>query len=94
MNIIPKKGRKMFYASDVDARFGFPALSAIAKDQGAEIDKGDIVIFDNPNLNRRKALVKAPRGIMLIHVKLTNKNSYAPLSEIDGLIRKRKNTLN
>lgn len=94
MDLIPERGRKIFYASNVDARYGFPELSRIAKDQGAEIDKGDVAIFDNPNLNRRKALVRAPRGIMLVHVKLTrNNDTYIPLSERDGLIRKRKNIL-
>jgi len=95
MQLVPERGRKMFYASNVDGRYGFPELSRIAANQGAEIDKGDVAIFDNPNQNRRKALVKAPRGIMLVHVKLTKRNdTYLPLSEIDGLIRKRKNTLN
>jgi len=85
----------MFYASNVDGRYGFPALSRIAQDQGANIAKGDIVVFDNPNLSRRKALVKAPRGIMLVHVKLARlKDTYIPLAERDGLIRKRKNALN
>ena len=95
MDLVPERGRKMFYASNVDGRYGFPELSRIAQSQGADILRGDVAIFDNPNQNRRKALVKAPRGIMLVHVKLTKKDdTYLPLAEVDGIIRKRKNTLN
>ena len=94
MKLVPISGRKMFYASNVDGRFGFPELSRIALNHGAEIAKGDIVVFDNPNQNRRKALVKAPRGIMLVHVRLSKrKDTYIPLAEHDGMIRRRKNAL-
>jgi hypothetical protein len=96
----PSRGRKMFYASNVDGRYGFPELSRIAKDHGADIAKGDVVVFDNPNQNRRKALIKSPsRGIMLVHVKLSPQDlretgPYIPLADRDGLIRRRDNYLN
>jgi len=94
MELIPNKGRKMYYASNIDARYGFPELSKIALEHGVEIDKGDIAVFDNPNKNRRKALVKTPKGIMLVHVKLTKKDdTYLPLSEKDGFFKKKKNIL-
>ena len=94
-SLVPPRGRKMFYASNVDARYSFPTLTRMAKDQGAEIEKGDIVIFDNPNQNRRKALVNSAKGIMIIYAKLNRLNdTYTPLAEHDGLIRKRKYTLN
>jgi len=78
-----KISNKVFYTKDVNMLFSFKSLATIAeKHLGATLDYGDICVFDNKNMTKRKALMKTRNGYIIIYSMMFDaKERVIPLSK-------------
>ena len=78
-NILDKAPR-CFYLEDVNINYSFSTLEKLAKDLGAELSNGDILVVDNLSKTKRKAFKKTVNGCIILYVSLLRKNTFTPLN--------------
>lgn len=71
--------RKVYYMKGVNMTRSFDSLAKIAKDSGAQLRYGDVLVVDNEKGDKRKMMRWTPRGFVLIYMRLdTAKFSLLP----------------
>ena len=71
----------VWYLEDVNISYSFEMLEKLATDMGADIDKGDIFVCDNPNKNKRKVFRKVSGKYIIVYIALNKGNSFFPLND-------------
>lgn len=63
---IIKKKADIFYLENININYSFSTLEKIARELGAKVDNGDILIADNPNRTKRKIFKKIGKNKYVI----------------------------
>jgi len=58
----------------------------LARDMGATLTEGDILIADNANGDKRKAYRKIPNGHVILYVGLNDKTNFRELENTKGVV--------
>lgn len=88
-NIAQKtRPKRLFYAKNINMNYSFDSLAEIAlKQLGAELEVGDIVICDNKNRDKRKAMQWTKDGFMIYYGRLHHKMKFEPLADHNGQLK-------
>ena len=89
LDIVSKNPQK-FYLEDVNINYSFASLEKEATRLGAKLDRGDILVADNPNKNRRKVFKKTLDGAILLYALLFRDNKFIPLKTGNGKVTSNK----
>ena len=76
-----KKEPKIWYIKGVNISYSFENLEKVAKEMGASVEEGDILIADNVNGDRRKIYKKTKNGSLILYMCLNGSNEFAVLVE-------------
>jgi len=77
-SIVNEQPPKVYYIENININYSFHTLENLAKDLGAELLKGDILIVDNENGDKRKAFRKTEHGYIILYA-ILNKVKFEPL---------------
>jgi len=78
--IVDKKN-KIFYVKGVNIAYSFDTLERICTDQGGEVEKGDYLIVDNKNGDKRKAFKKLENGSIIMYARVLKGREFSDLGE-------------
>ncbi len=70
-----------YYLKGVPIHYSFDAIEQVAIGMGADMDKGDIMIIDNVNGDKRKWMKKTANGFLIMYAKL-NKDVWTELPKM------------
>jgi len=71
---------KTFYMKGVDMRLSFDSLKALAKQLGANLEEGDLIIVDNERGSKRKALKVTKNGAIIIYAEARKGNEFLEIN--------------
>lgn len=83
--IINQRAPKVWYMPDQNINYSFSTLEKIAKDLGANLNEGDVLIIDNENGDRRKAFRKTMHGSIILYASL-NKVKFEKLKSKNNMV--------
>lgn len=77
---IVSKKNQVWYMEDVDISYSFSSLEILAEKLGAKVEKGDILVVDNENRDKRKIYKKIADGrAVILYLMTPKKNKFLPL---------------
>lgn len=77
----------VYYASGVNMNYSFDSLIKIAEQHSAKLQEGDVIICDNANFTKRKALRKTKDGWAILYARIDEKETvFEPLKSTDGFV--------
>jgi len=83
---VTRKTPVAYYVSGVNINYSFKSLEKVATDLGAEIGIGDVIVVDNENKTKRKAMKKTTNGYIIVYVSLLNRNTFFELDTKKGKV--------
>lgn len=91
-NVKNIKGR-LWYIKGVNINYSFENLEHCARELGADVGNGDVLIADNINGDKRKIFKKTKNGYLILYMGLHNKNQFPEIIKHQGKINGPKKKL-
>ena len=77
----------LYYVENVNINYSFKTLETIAKEQGAKLEVGDVLVAQNSNKTRRKYFKKTTKAALILYVQLLDDNEFDPLRKGNGKVK-------
>lgn len=90
-----KRTRNIYYCGQTSMSYSFDTLVKIARDQlGAQLQEGDLVVFENTKQTTRKVLMMTQKGLMIYHARLHQPYIFTAMASKNGKVEtKQKGSL-
>lgn len=77
--VVKRGNSRTWYIKGVNINYSFNTLERIALELGADVEKGDFLIADNKNGDKRKAFKKTPNGCIILYASVLKGREFAEL---------------
>ena len=92
--ITGNRSSKTYYLRPVNISFSFKTLENLAKEMGADVQIGDMLVVDNAKGDKRKAFIKNANGSAIMYACMRKGQTFIALSENNGVIRGKQPLIN